>query len=282
MKDSALVLWIGIIELLRSSQIVVTRTQQPLLVLGIAGAIYFLISFPIARLGAWLERGAGANDRDPGRPQILWAARSHQGRDHDGQPRRSRLGDRRFGIGQIDPADVHQRSRADQCRPVVVDGTDVHARHTNLNTLRRKIGIVFQQWNAFPHLTVLENVMLSPRRVLGKTRAEARGDRGPNSSRMWASGTSSLPILRGFLAAAAAHGIARALAMSPDYMLFDEVTSALDPQLVGEVLETMRMLSSEGMTMVLVTHEIRFARDVSDRVAFFHQGGSTRSARRTR
>ena len=66
--------------------------------------------------------------------------------------------------------------------------------------------------------------------------------------------------------------IARALAMSPDYMLFDEVTSALDPQLVGEVLDTLRMLSSEGMTMVVVTHEIRFARDVSDRVAFFHRG----------
>ena len=100
-----------------------------------------------------------------------------------------------------------------------VDGIDVHARGTDLNRLRRKIGIVFQQWNAFPHLTVLENVMLAP-----------------------------------------------------DYMLFDEATSALDPQLVGEVLDTMRLLAEEGMTMVLVTHEIRFARDVSDRVAFFRNG----------
>ncbi len=114
-----------------------------------------------------------------------------------------------------------------------VDGIEVHDKATDLNRLRQRIGIVFQQWNAFPHLTVLENVMLAPRKVLGKSRQED---------------------------------------MSPDYMLFDEATSALDPQLVGEVLDTMRMLAEDGMTMVLVTHEIRFARDVSDRVAFFRNG----------
>jgi polar amino acid transport system ATP-binding protein len=124
---------------------------------------------------------------------------------------------------------------------ILVDGTEVHARATDLNQLRRKIGIVFQQLNAFPHLTVRENVMLAPRKVLGKSRDERLA-------------------------------IARALAMSPDYMLLDEVTSALDPQLVGEVLDTLRMLSGEGMTMIVVTHEIAFAREVSNRVAFFKDG----------
>jgi polar amino acid transport system ATP-binding protein len=155
---------------------------------------------------------------------------------------------------------------------IQVDGVDVHARGTDLNRLRRKIGIVFQQWNAFPHLTVLENVMLAPRKVLKKTRAEAEAIAVEQLGHVGlADKLKSYPSrLSGGQQQRMA--IARALAMSPDYMLFDEVTSALDPQLVGEVLDTMRMLSSEGMTMIVVTHEMRFAREVSDRVAFFHQG----------
>ena len=155
---------------------------------------------------------------------------------------------------------------------ILVDGVDVHARGTNLNKLRRKIGIVFQQWNAFPHLTVLENVMLAPRKVLGKDRREAEAIAVKNLTHVGlAQKLKTYPAkLSGGQQQRMA--IARALAMSPDYMLFDEVTSALDPQLVGEVLDTMRLLSSEGMTMVVVTHEIRFAREVSNRVAFFHLG----------
>jgi hydroxyproline transport system ATP-binding protein len=155
---------------------------------------------------------------------------------------------------------------------MVVDGIDVHARGTNLNLLRRKIGIVFQQWNAFPHLTVLENVMLAPRKVLGKSRAEAEAIATDRLSHVGLRDKLSVYPSRLSGGQQQRMAIARALAMSPDYMLFDEVTSALDPQLVGEVLDTLRMLSSEGMTMVVVTHEIRFARDVSDRVAFFHRG----------
>jgi ABC-type polar amino acid transport system ATPase subunit len=153
-----------------------------------------------------------------------------------------------------------------------VDGIDVHASATDLNRLRQRIGIVFQQWNAFPHLTVLENVMLAPRKVLGMDQQQAEevavrqlahvGLR--DKLKAFPSKLSGGQLQR--------MAIARALAMSPEYMLFDEVTSALDPQLVGEVLDTMRMLSEEGMTMILVTHEIRFARDVSDRVAFFRNG----------
>lgn len=154
---------------------------------------------------------------------------------------------------------------------VLVDGTDVHARGTNLNQLRRKIGIVFQQWNAFPHLTVLENVMLAPRKVLKKSRPEAEAIAVEKLRHVGL--RDKLTAYPSKLSGGQQQrmAIARALAMSPDYMLFDEVTSALDPQLVNEVLDTMRMLSSEGMTMVVVTHEIRFARDVSHRIAFVHQ-----------
>ncbi|MNF89855.1 Glutamine transport ATP-binding protein GlnQ [compost metagenome] len=153
-----------------------------------------------------------------------------------------------------------------------VDGTEVHAPGTDLNKLRQKIGIVFQQWNAFPHLTVLENVMLAPRKVLGKSREEAEEVAVRQLTHVGLG--DKLKVFPSKLSGGQQQrmAIARALAMSPDYMLFDEATSALDPQLVGEVLDTMRMLAAEGMTMVLVTHEIRFARDVSDRVAFFRNG----------
>lgn len=155
---------------------------------------------------------------------------------------------------------------------IFVDGTDVHAKGTDINKLRQKIGMVFQQWNSFPHLTTLENVALAPRIVVGKTRQEAEdiarrqlehvglGDKVdvyPNKM----SGGQQQRL-----------AIARALAMEPDYMLFDEVTSALDPELIGEVLDTLRLLSDEGKTMLVVTHEIGFARDVSDRVAFVRDG----------
>ncbi|MDR7286441.1 polar amino acid transport system ATP-binding protein [Pseudomonas corrugata] len=153
-----------------------------------------------------------------------------------------------------------------------VDGVEVHHSATDLNRLRQKIGIVFQQWNAFPHLTVLENVMLAPRKVLGKTKAEAEELAVQQLTHVGLG--DKLKTFPGKLSGGQQQrmAIARALAMSPEYMLFDEATSALDPQLVGEVLDTMRMLAEDGMTMVLVTHEIRFARDVSDRVAFFRNG----------
>ena len=155
---------------------------------------------------------------------------------------------------------------------ILVDGVDVHAKSTDMNKLRQKIGMVFQQYNAFPHLTTLENVALAPKIVLGKSKlvseeiAKAQlehvglGDKfDVYPSRMSGGQQQRLAI-------------ARALAMEPRYMLFDEVTSALDPELVGEVLDTMRLLSDAGMTMIVVTHEIGFARDVSDRVAYVHEG----------
>ena len=153
-----------------------------------------------------------------------------------------------------------------------VDGTEVHAKGTDLNRLRQKIGIVFQQWNASPHLTVLENVMLAPRKVLGLSKQDAEAMAVKQLTHVGLA--DKLKVFPGKLSGGQQQrmAIARALAMSPDYMLFDEATSALDPQLVGEVLDTMRLLAEDGMTMILVTHEIRFARDVSDRVAFFRNG----------
>ncbi|WP_435237555.1 amino acid ABC transporter ATP-binding protein [Psychromonas sp. PT13] len=155
---------------------------------------------------------------------------------------------------------------------IIVDGTDVHAKDTDINLLRQNLGMVFQQWNSFPHLTVLENAALAPQVVKGFSKEKAEeiatkelkhvglGDKLDEYPTKMSGGQQQRLA------------IARALAMEPDYMLFDEVTSALDPELVGEVLDTLRLLRDDGMTMICVTHEIAFAKEVSDKVAFFHKG----------
>jgi len=155
---------------------------------------------------------------------------------------------------------------------IIVDGVDVHSKETNKDKMRQKLGMVFQQWNSFPHMTVLENAALAPRIVKKMSKAESiqiakkellhvgLGDKFDVYPTKMSGGQQQRLA------------IARALAMKPDCMLFDEVTSALDPELVGEVLDTLRLLADEGMTMICVTHEMGFARDVSDRVAYFHEG----------
>lgn len=159
-----------------------------------------------------------------------------------------------------------------QAGSVKVDGVDVHAKGTDVNVLRQRLGMVFQQWNSFPHLTAIENVALSPRIVKGKSKAESRDIAAKQLEHVGLG--DKLNVYPSALSGGQQQrlAIARALAMEPEYMLFDEATSALDPELVGEVLDTMRLLAEEGMTMICVTHEMNFARDVSDRVAFFHQG----------
>ncbi len=153
-----------------------------------------------------------------------------------------------------------------------VDGTSVHGTGTKINRLRRKLGIVFQQYNAFPHLSAIENVALAPRVVAKMSKKAAMALAQKHLDHV------GLGEKAGMLPSHLSGGqlqrlaIARALAMEPEYMLFDEVTSALDPELVGEVLETMRLLKSEGMTMVVVTHDINFVRESADRVAFLHKG----------
>ena len=157
---------------------------------------------------------------------------------------------------------------------LLFDGRNVHApmSSSELNKLRSHIGFVFQSFNLFPHLSVIENVMLSPMRVRGMQKAESREKAMQLLDRVGlAHKADAYP---GQLSGGQQQrvAIARALAMEPKAMLFDEVTSALDPELVGEVLTVMRDLAVRGMTMVVVTHEMNFARQVGDRVVFMDQG----------
>jgi len=155
---------------------------------------------------------------------------------------------------------------------IAIDGGDIHAKGVDVNALRAGIGFVFQSFNLFPHLTALENCMLAPVQLKRATKREAReqalalldqvglahkADAYPNAL----SGGQQQRV-----------AIARALAMRPPIMLFDEPTSALDPEMVGEVLGVMRSLAQGGMTMVCVTHEMGFARDVADRIWFMAEG----------
>ncbi|MDK6369712.1 MULTISPECIES: amino acid ABC transporter ATP-binding protein [Aerococcus] len=155
---------------------------------------------------------------------------------------------------------------------VIVDGVNISDPSIDINKARENVGMVFQQFNLFPHLTVQENIALAPVELNKMSQAEAdqkalelldtvgledKADAYPNSL----SGGQQQRV-----------AIARALAMNPDLMLFDEPTSALDPEMVGDVLEVMKDLAEEGMTMVIVTHEMGFAREVSDRVVFMDGG----------
>lgn len=155
---------------------------------------------------------------------------------------------------------------------IIVDDIDVHDKTTNKDKLRQKLGMVFQQWNSFPHLTVLENAALAPRIVKKLSKEEATEIAMKELRHVGLGDKFDVYPTRMSGGQQQRLAIARALAMQPDYMLFDEITSALDPELVGEVLDTLRMLREDGMTMICVTHEIAFAREVSDCVAFFHQG----------
>lgn len=155
---------------------------------------------------------------------------------------------------------------------IEVCGHDLTSPQLNLQQLRRDVGIVFQSYNLFPHMTVEKNVMLAPRLVLKCKRTELR-DRAQAALAQvgLAEKADAYPSqLSGGQQQRVA--IARSLAMSPKLMLFDEVTSALDPELRGEVLRVMEKLAADGMTMILVTHEMAFARKVADEVIFMHQG----------
>jgi polar amino acid transport system ATP-binding protein len=155
---------------------------------------------------------------------------------------------------------------------IVFDGIEVTARATDLNALRRTMGMVFQSFNLYPHMTALANVTLALRKVLGKPRdeAEAIGRRALGEVGLADKAASYPAELSGGQQQRVA--IARALALGPKIVLFDEPTSALDPELVGSVLSVMRDLKSGGMTMLVVSHELRFARDAADRVIFMDHG----------
>nr|WP_298570112.1 amino acid ABC transporter ATP-binding protein [uncultured Mogibacterium sp.] len=155
---------------------------------------------------------------------------------------------------------------------VILDGEKINAPDRDIDKIREKLGMVFQNFNLFPHMSVLDNITMAPIKVKGQDRSEAEAE------------ARRLLEVVGLLDKAEAYpsslsggqkqrvAIARALAMKPEIMLFDEPTSALDPEMVGEVLAVMKQLAEDGMTMVIVTHEMGFAREVADRVLFIDEG----------
>ncbi len=155
---------------------------------------------------------------------------------------------------------------------IVIGGEEITAPGVDVNRVRRRLGIVFQSYNLFPHMSVLRNVTLGPRKALGKERAEAEAEADALLTRF------GLDEKRDEYPDRLSGGqqqrvaIVRALAMRPDVLLLDEVTSALDPELVAEVLGVIRELAQSGMTMVIATHEMAFARDVASRVCFLDEG----------
>jgi polar amino acid transport system ATP-binding protein len=155
---------------------------------------------------------------------------------------------------------------------IFIEGVSITDKHNDINKLREKVGMVFQQFNLFPHLTVMDNITLAPRKLkkLSKEEAEEAANRLLKRVGLADKAMAYPNQLSGGQKQRIA--IARALAMSPDVMLFDEPTSALDPEMVGEVLEVMKQLAAEGMTMVVVTHEMGFAREVGSRVLFMDEG----------
>jgi polar amino acid transport system ATP-binding protein len=155
---------------------------------------------------------------------------------------------------------------------VFVGGVEVTDPDVDIDAARRRIGMVFQQFNLFPHLTALENVTIAQRRVLGRDKAEAERVAHDNLARVGLTDKADAYPAQLSGGQQQRVAIARALAMEPELMLFDEPTSALDPELVGDVLAVMRHLAGDGMTMIVVTHEMSFAREVADRVAFIDHG----------
>lgn len=155
---------------------------------------------------------------------------------------------------------------------ILFEGTDITDKSVNLDQMRQKIGMVFQQFNLFPNYTVKENIMLAPVQtgLMKKEEASKRADELLERVGLSEKADVYPAMLSGGQKQRIA--IARALAMNPDVMLFDEPTSALDPEMVGEVLEIMKELAAEGMTMVVVTHEMGFAREVASRVMFINDG----------
>lgn len=155
---------------------------------------------------------------------------------------------------------------------IVFEGTNLTSKECNINKVRQKMGMVFQQFNLFPHLTVKENISLAPVKLALKTKSQADADAISLLERIGLVDKADEYPRKLSGGQQQRIAIVRALAMNPDVMLFDEPTSALDPEMVGEVLQLMKELANDGMTMVVVTHEMEFAKQVATRVLFMDEG----------
>lgn len=155
---------------------------------------------------------------------------------------------------------------------IIFDGEDITAAKVNINKHRQKMGMVFQHFNLFPNMTILRNMTIAPMKLLGQTKEEAEKKALSLLSRVGLSQRANAYSSQLSGGQKQRIAIVRSLCMSPEVMLFDEPTSALDPEMVGEVLDVMRELANEGMTMVVVTHEMGFAREVGSRVIFMDEG----------
>ncbi|WP_432736524.1 amino acid ABC transporter ATP-binding protein [Maridesulfovibrio sp. FT414] len=155
---------------------------------------------------------------------------------------------------------------------IIVDGLDVHDKENNINSIRQELGMVFQSFNLFPHKTVLENLTMAPIKLKGMEKEDARAIAVDLLKKVGIREKANVYPAKLSGGQQQRVAIARALAMNPKIMLFDEPTSALDPEMIGEVLDVMKNLAREGMTMVVVTHEMGFAREVADRIVFMEDG----------
>lgn len=161
---------------------------------------------------------------------------------------------------------------------IMVDGLNVHDPSNDINAIRQELGMVFQSFNLFPHKSVLENLTMAPMKLKGVSEEEARKIAGDLLKKVGIEEKADVYPSKLSGGQQQRVAIARALAMNPKIMLFDEPTSALDPEMIGEVLEVMKTLAVEGMTMIVVTHEMGFAREVADRIVFMDQGKIIASA----
>ena len=287
-KDTVLVSFIGVVEIFRYAQIKSAATYNFTPYVGVA-LVFIVVTIPLDPPGRLAGRPRPPRRRRAGRRAMTAEALRIEGlhksfgalevlrgidlvvAEHEvvcligasGSGKSTLL----RCINLLEPIDAGR---------IVVEGEEITADGVHLDRIRRHIGIVFQAFNLFPHMSVLDNVTLGPRRVLKTPRAHGRGrrDGAAGTFRARRQARRAPDRLSGGQQQRVA--IVRALAMKPDILLLDEVTSALDPELVAEVLNVIRELAASGMTMVIATHEMGFARDIADRVCFLDAGDDLR------
>ena len=274
LKDTSIISVLGTPELMKVSTIIVSRNFKGFEVYGITAILYFVVIFILTKISRIVERrltnGAKVVVKDLhksfGDLEVL------KGIDLEVEDGEVVCLIGPSGSGKSTFLRCLNRLEETTSGTVIVDGFDITDKNSNINKIRENIGMVFQQFNLFPHRSVAQNITLAPmdRKRMPKQEAEELASKLLKSVGLIEKFNEYPSNLSGGQQQRVA--IARALAMQPDIMLFDEPTSALDPEMVGEVLNVMRKLAEEGMTMVVVTHEMGFAREVADRVVFMDGG----------